>query len=88
MSSTHYAPLLRREDKMTASAIFHISKIKYGKEFQDITLSTELLGFRTLSIVRILMIQEKEQTRRFGNWICFRPQVRVDTYSVGSLRKS
>jgi hypothetical protein len=32
--------------------------------------------------------KKKEQTRRFGNWICFRPQVRGDTYSVGSLRKS
>jgi hypothetical protein len=28
------------------------------------------------------------KTQRFGNWICFRPQVREDTYSVGSLRKS
>jgi hypothetical protein len=32
--------------------------------------------------------KKKEQTRRFGSWICFRPQVRRDTYSVGSLRKS
>jgi hypothetical protein len=28
------------------------------------------------------------KTQRFGNWICFRPQVSEDTYSVGSLRKS
>jgi hypothetical protein len=28
------------------------------------------------------------KTQRFGDWICFRPQVREDTYSVGSLRKS
>jgi hypothetical protein len=30
------------------------------------------------------------ETRRFGNWICFRPQVKggEDTYSVGTLRKS
>jgi hypothetical protein len=28
------------------------------------------------------------KTQRFGNWICFRPQVREDTYSVGSLRNS
>jgi hypothetical protein len=28
------------------------------------------------------------KTRRFGNRICFRPQVRGDTYSVGSLRES
>jgi hypothetical protein len=28
------------------------------------------------------------KTQRFGNWICFRPQVREDTYSVRSLRKS
>jgi hypothetical protein len=32
--------------------------------------------------------KKEKQTRRFGNWICFRPQVREDTYSVGSLRKS
>jgi hypothetical protein len=34
-----------------------------------------------------------EGTRRFGNWICFRPQVKggageEDTYSVWPLRKS
>jgi hypothetical protein len=46
-----------------------------------------LLGFRTLSIVRIFLNTNKK-TQRFGNWICFRPQVREDTYSVGSLRKS
>jgi hypothetical protein len=28
------------------------------------------------------------KTQRFGNLISFRPQVREDTYSVGSLRKS
>jgi hypothetical protein len=28
------------------------------------------------------------KSQRFGNWICFRPQVREGTYSVGSLRKS
>jgi hypothetical protein len=33
-------------------------------------------------------LNKNEKTRRFGNWICFRPQVREDTYSVGSLRKS
>jgi hypothetical protein len=27
----------------------------------------------------------KWKTQRFENWICFRPQVREDTYSVGSL---
>jgi hypothetical protein len=31
----------------------------------------------------------KQKIRRFGNWICFRPQVRgKDTYSVGSFKKS
>jgi hypothetical protein len=28
-----------------------------------------------------------KKTQRFGNWICFRPQVREDAWSVGSLRK-
>jgi hypothetical protein len=31
-------------------------------------------------------LNNNEKTQRFGNWICFRPQVREDTYSVGSLR--
>jgi hypothetical protein len=31
---------------------------------------------------------EDKKTWRFGNWICFRPQVRGGTYSVKSLRKS
>jgi hypothetical protein len=34
---------------------------------------SELLGFWTLSIVRNSIYKE---TRRFGNWICFRPQMR------------
>jgi hypothetical protein len=29
-----------------------------------------------------------DKTRRFGNWNGFHSQVRGDTYSVGSLRKS
>jgi hypothetical protein len=33
-------------------------------------------------------LNKNEKTQRFGNWICFRPQVREDTYSVGSLRSS
>jgi hypothetical protein len=37
---------------------------------------------------KLIRRRKKEKTRRFGNWICFRPQVRGDTYSVGSLRKS
>jgi hypothetical protein len=47
---------------------------------------TQLLGFWILSIVRY---SRNEKTQRFGNCICFRPQVRSEyTYSVGSLRKS
>jgi hypothetical protein len=33
-------------------------------------------------------ILRKQKTERFGNWIYFRPQVRGDIYSVGSLKKS
>jgi hypothetical protein len=40
------------------------------------------MGFRTSSIFRILK-NYKIKTQRFGNWICFHPQVRGDTYSVG-----
>jgi hypothetical protein len=49
--------------------------------------NTELVGFWTFSIVQYFRAQK---TRRFRNWICFRPQVKgaEDAYSVGSLRKS
>jgi hypothetical protein len=31
----------------------------------------------------------KTRSRHFGNWVCFRPQVKgEDAYSVGPLRKS
>jgi hypothetical protein len=36
---------------------------------------SEILSFRTLSIVLVLK-NKLGETRRFGNWICFRPQVR------------
>jgi hypothetical protein len=36
----------------------------------------------------VFLLNNNEKTQRFGNWICFSPQVREDTYSVGSLRKS
>jgi hypothetical protein len=48
---------------------------------------SEILSFRTISIVLVIKNKPRE-TRRFGNWICFRPQVREKSYSVGSLRKS
>jgi hypothetical protein len=43
--------------------------------------------FGTFSIVRY---SRKHKTRRFGNWICFRPEVKgvEDNYSFGPLRKS
>jgi hypothetical protein len=46
---------------------------------------SELLGFWTLSIIQY---SRNYKTQHFGNWICFHPQVREDTYSVESLRKS
>jgi hypothetical protein len=38
-------------------------------------LHSDTLGFRTLSIVLVIKKQSKKP-QRFGNWICFRPQVR------------
>jgi hypothetical protein len=46
---------------------------------------SELLGFWTLSIIQY---SGNYKTQRFGNWISFCPQMREDTYSVESLRKS
>jgi hypothetical protein len=47
----------------------------------------ESLGFWTFSIV---LYSREQKTRRFGNWICFRPQVKGGEYiySGGPLRKS
>jgi hypothetical protein len=63
-----------------------ISKPSYGNKFKY----TELLGFWTLSIVRILIVTRKKKKKHdvSGNLICFRPQVREDTYSVRSLKKN
>jgi hypothetical protein len=33
-------------------------------------------------------LNNNEKIQRVGNWICFRPQVREDTYSGGPLRKT
>jgi hypothetical protein len=57
----------------------------YGVECQ--TFHSEILSFRTLSIVLVLKNKLRE-TRRFGNWICFRHQVQEKTYSVGSLERA
>jgi hypothetical protein len=47
---------------------------------------SELLGFRTLSIVRY---SQNWKTQRFGNWICFRPQVRGETPTLlGPLERA
>jgi hypothetical protein len=66
--------------------LLSLMALEYMDDFQIERLCTEILGFRTLSIVRIFL-NNNEKTQCFRNWICFRPQVREDTYSVGSLRK-
>jgi hypothetical protein len=43
---------------------------------------TTITAFFDLSIVRY---SKNYRTQHFGNWICFCPQVRGNTYSVGSL---
>jgi hypothetical protein len=53
----------------------------------------DVVGFWTLSIVPN---PKNWETRRFGNWICFRPQEKngrkeerkKDIYSAGFIRKS
>jgi hypothetical protein len=48
--------------------------------------NTELLGFWTFSIVRY---SRDNKTRCFGNWICFRPQVRGKTPTqLGPLERA
>jgi hypothetical protein len=48
---------------------------------------SELLGFRTFSIVHY---SKKYKTRRFGKWICFRPQVwgETPTTQLGPLDRA
>jgi hypothetical protein len=49
-------------------------------------LILRITGFLDFSIVRY---SRNYKTQRFGNWICFRPQMKgEDTYLVGSLGKS
>jgi hypothetical protein len=70
-------------------------------DYRDVTCRAPRTWIQSRSINRIAGVldfihrpdfnsykKKEEQTRRFRNWICFRPQVRGDTYSVGSLRKS
>jgi hypothetical protein len=47
-------------------------RIKTSVYCRRYTFQTELLDFWTFSIVRY---SRKLKTRRFGNWICFRPHV-------------
>jgi hypothetical protein len=35
-----------------------------------------------------IFLNNNEKTQRFGNWICFSPQVREDTYSVCPLERA
>jgi hypothetical protein len=51
------------------------------------TSYTELMGFWSSSIVRTLK-NHKIKTRRLGNWICFRPQVRGAPTLLGPLERA
>jgi hypothetical protein len=69
-------------------SLTHATEFSFFDNFIFITSEyEESLGFWTLSIVQNSKYKE---TERFGNWICFRPQMRGggDIYSVGSRRKS
>jgi hypothetical protein len=49
---------------------------------QNILRSSELLGFWTFSIVQY---SREQKTRRFGNSICFHPQVKGEDTQLGPL---
>jgi hypothetical protein len=48
---------------------------------------SEILRFRTISIVLVLKSKPRK-TRRFGNWVCFRPQVRENPILLGPLERA
>jgi hypothetical protein len=58
-----------------------------GKLSRTVSEDTDILGFRTLSIVRIFL-NNNEKTQRFGNWICFRPQVGKTPTQLGPLERA
>jgi hypothetical protein len=63
-----------------------ISKLQMDIELKQIRVLQGISGF--LDFIHRPVF---EGIRRFGNWICFCPQVKggeEDTYSVGPLRKS
>jgi hypothetical protein len=71
---------------LTMEEVLCILSVVVQSNLQNMLNSQNYWGFWTTSIVRC---SRKQKTRRFGIWICFRPQVgEEDTYSVGSLRKS
>jgi hypothetical protein len=97
IAEKHCEPGQWTRENMEAAISYHLlcrdrgklwrNSVKYGKIlWGSIVVAIETKNYWTLSIVRILKNQ-KIKTRRFGNWICFHPQVRGDTYSVGSLKK-
>jgi hypothetical protein len=49
-------------------------------------LDSGVLGFGALPAASYPEIHKRIQ--RFGNWVCFQAQLKANTYSVGSLRKS
>jgi hypothetical protein len=57
------------------------------KGYDDSLSHSELLGFWTFSIVQY---SRNYKTRRFGNWICFWPQVWVEgrTTQLGLLDRA
>jgi hypothetical protein len=93
-----YIILAARKLYFVLNAIFNnsleIRELLYGDGPNWRSLPTDsIFQIVTYWAFTITFISSFDVTRRFGNWICFRPQVKggaveEDTYSVGPLRKS
>jgi hypothetical protein len=64
-----YTYIIQRSVAGTVYCVY----VKYSSAVDSINFS-ELLTFWAFSIVRY---SSKQKTRRFGNWNCFRPQVKM-----------
>jgi hypothetical protein len=70
---TPHAARTRTRAASVGSRRLTASATALGSPYTDYSIP-EILSFRTLSIVLVLKNKPRE-TRRFGNWICFRPHV-------------
>jgi hypothetical protein len=78
---------LKYADLQTKRSLWNLQHVADSGRFRRWCITHRIAGFLDFPVVRY---SREQKTRRFGNWICFRPQMKggEDTYSGGPLRNS